>query len=216
MEKDNSRGQAVVETLKSDSVVSLAAEYLELGVDTMLESETLKDIPLVNSVVAIYNVAGSIRDKMLTSKLLRFMTQLSEIPQEERIKMVEKLNEDEKFSGRAGSAVIEILDRLESDRKPELAAIFFACYARNEISFLELRRILLALERIPSFDIDKLETFSKSTIEESLKMDDSMLIAFVSAGLGVNNGGFGGGAIISTSLCHTFVNCLTSQGSGTP
>jgi len=212
MKKDNSRGQAVIEMLKTDSVVSLAAEYLELGMDAILESEALKDIPLVNSVVAVCNVAGSVRDKILASKLLRFMTQLSKIPQQERIEMVEKLNVDEKFSGRAGSAIIEILDRLESDRKPELAANFFACYARNEISFLELRRILLALERIPSFDIDKLEAFSKSTIGDSLKMDDSMLIAFVSAGLGVNNGGFDGGAIIPTSLCHTFVNCLTSQG----
>lgn len=36
--------------------------------------------------------------------------------------MVDKLNEDDKFSGRAGAAVIEILDRMESQKKPELAA----------------------------------------------------------------------------------------------
>ena len=37
--------------------------------------------------------------------------------------MVDKLNEDNKFSGRAGATVIEILDRMESQKKPELAAI---------------------------------------------------------------------------------------------
>jgi hypothetical protein len=119
--------------------------------------------------------------------------------------MAEKLNEDEKFAGRAGAAVIEILDRMESDKKPELAAKCFAAYARNEISFEELRRILLALERAPSFDIEKLEQFSQTTIDESLKMDEALLLAFANSGLGQNNGGFDGGAILPTKLCKKFV-----------
>lgn len=205
MDKDTQRGSAVVNVLKSDSVVSVGKEYLEIGIDTLMESGALKDIPLVNTVVGIVGAAGSVRDQLLANKLLRFVSHLSEIPQEERIAMVEKLNDDDKFSGRAGAALIEILDRMESEKKPELAAKFFAAYARNEISFEELRRILVALERLPSFDIVKLEEFSKAEIEESLKMDESLLLAFVNAGLGKNNGGFDGGAIIPTSLCKLFV-----------
>jgi hypothetical protein len=64
---------------------------------------------------------------------------------------------------------------------------------------------LVALERVPSFDIEKLKRFSTSTTEESLQMDESILLTFVNAGLGKNNGGWDGGAIIPTSLCKTFV-----------
>lgn len=205
MERDTQRGSAVVNVLKSDSVVSIGKEFLELGIDTLLESGALKDIPLVNTVVGILGAASSVRDQLLANKLLRFISQLSKIPQEERIAMVKKLNEDDKFFGRAGAALIEILDRMESEKKPEYAAKFFAAYARNEISFEELRRILVALERVPSFDIVKLEKFSKATIEETLEMDESLLLAFVNAGLGKNNGGFDGGAIVPTSLCKTFI-----------
>lgn len=205
MKKDTQRGSAVVNVLRSDSVVDVGKEYLELGVDTLLESGALKDIPLVNTIIGIFNVAGSVRDQIFTSKLLRFLIRLSEVPQDERIAMVEKLNEDEQFSGRAGAAVLEILDRMESEKKPELAAKCFAAYARNEISFEELRRILLALERVPSFDIEKLEQFSRTTIVESLKMDEALLLAFVNAGLGQNNGGFDGGAILPTRLCKKIV-----------
>jgi len=205
METDTQRGSAVVNVLKSDSVVSVGKEFLELGIDTVLESGALKDIPLVNTVVGIFSAAGSFRDQLLVNKLLRFISQISEISQGERIAMVENLNEDDKFSGRAGAAVIEILDRMESEKKPEYAAKFFAAYARSEISFEELRRILVALERVPSFDIEKLEKFSKSTIEESVQMDEFLLLAFVNAGLGKNNGGWDGGAIVPTSLCETFV-----------
>jgi hypothetical protein len=203
--EDTKRGQGIVSVLRSDSVVSVGKEYLELGIDTALESGALKEIPFVSTVVGVFNVAGTIKDQILTTKLIRFINQLSAISKEEREKMVEKLNEDDKFSGRAGSAVIEILERMESERKPELAAIAFAAYAKEEISFEQLRRILLALERVPSFDIEKLITFSNAELVESAQMDEAMLLAFVNAGLGVNNGSFDGGVIVPTELCHLFI-----------
>ncbi|WP_263597333.1 hypothetical protein [Pseudomonas fluorescens] len=36
-------------------------------------------------------------------------------------------------------------------------------------------------------------------------MDESLLLAFVNAGLGMNNGGFDGGAILPTKLCQLFL-----------
>ena len=205
MEKDTQKGSAVVNALKSDSVVSVGKEFLELGIDTALESGVAKDIPLVNTVVGIFGAVNSVRDHLLANKLIRFMSQLSEVSQKERIVMIDKLNEDSKFSGKVGAALIEILDRMESEKKPELSAKCFAAFARNEISFEEFRHILLALERVPSFEIEKLEKFSKSTIGESLQMDEPVLLSFVNAGLGKNNGGFDGGAIVPTNLCKIFV-----------
>ncbi|MNZ31246.1 hypothetical protein D3C78_485400 [compost metagenome] len=205
MKKDTQRGSAVVSVLKSDSVVSVGKDFLELGIDAVLESGALKDIPLVNAVVGIFGAAGSVRDQLFVNKLIRFMSQLSEVSQEERIAMVQKLNEDNKFSGKVGAALIEIIDRMESEKKPELSARCFAAFARGEISFEELRQILFALEKVPSFEVEKLEQFSKSTIDESLKMDESVLLSFVNAGLGKNNGGFDGGAIVPTNLCKIFV-----------
>lgn len=202
---DTKRGSALINALRSDSVVSIGKEYLEFGVDAALESGVLKDIPFINTLVGAFNVAGSFRDQLLTAKLLKFISQLSEISEPERIAMVEKLNEDDKFSGRFGASVIEILDRMESDKKPELAAKCFGAFAKGQISFEELRRILFALEKIPSFDIDKMRDFSNTTIEESVKMDESLLLAFVNAGLGKNNGGMDGGAILPTSLCKLFI-----------
>jgi hypothetical protein len=200
--KDTQRGSAVVNVLKSDSIASVGKDLLELGVDAALESGILKDIPLVNTLVSIFSAAGTFRDQILAAKLLRFLHQLSETSKKERIVMVEKLNEDGKFSGRVGASVIEILDRMESEKKPELAAKCFAAFAKGNISFEELQRILFALERVPHFYIDKLEKFS---IEESIKMDEFILLAFVNAGLGKNNGGMDGGAILPTKLCKLFI-----------
>lgn len=203
--KDSQRGSAVVNVLQSDSMVDLGKEFLELGFDAVLESGALQEIPIVNTLVGMFSVAGIVRDEIFANKLLRFLSQLSEIPKKDRIAMVEKLNQDDKFSGRTGAALIEILERMESERKPELAAKCFAAYAREEISFEELRRILFALERVPSFDIEKLGKFAKMTMEDSVKLDESLLLAFVNAGFGKNNGGFDGGAIVPTNLCELFL-----------
>jgi hypothetical protein len=148
---------------------------------------------------------GSVRDQILSIKIIKFLHQLSSTSIEERMEMVEKLNEDDKFKGRVGSAIIEILDRMESDKKPEFAAKCFSAFAQKEISYQELRRVLWALERVPSFDLEKLPHFANATIDESLKMDESLLIGFVHSGLGVNNGGFDGGAIVPTGICGLFL-----------
>lgn len=202
---ESKRGEGITSVLRSDSVIAVGKEYLELGVDAVLDSEVLKDVPLVNTVVGIFNVAGTFRDHILATKLIRFLNQLSDVKQQDRVEMVERLNEDGKFSGRVGSALIEILDRMESEKKPELAARCFAAYAKKEISFEELRRILLALERVPSFDIEQLAAFSKAMPVDLAQMDEAMLLAYVNAGLGVNNGGFDGGLIVPTKLCQLFI-----------
>ena len=69
-----------------------------------------------------------------------------------------------------------------------LAANFFKSFSREEINFSEFRRVLVSLERIPSFDIPELSAFSTCDISEALKLDQSLLLSFVNAGLGQNNG----------------------------
>jgi hypothetical protein len=204
--KETSRGKIVANVIKSDSVVSLGKEYVELGIDTALESGALKDIPFVSTVVGLCNSVGTVKDYIFATKLIKFLNQFSEVPLHERMIMVDKLNEDDKFAGRAGTALIEILDRMESEIKPELAAKCFAAYAKEIISYAQLRHMLHALERVPTFQIAGIEEFSEATIEKSLKVEESALLAYVNAGLGMNNGGMDGGAILPTKLCRLFVS----------
>lgn len=47
MEKDTQHGSAIIKVLRSDSVVDIWKEYLELGIDRALESGVLENIPLM-------------------------------------------------------------------------------------------------------------------------------------------------------------------------
>ena len=203
--KETSQGETVVNIVKSNSVVSLGKEYLELGLDAALESGALKDIPFVNTVVGLWSAVGTVKDRIFAVKLVKFLSQLSEIPLHERMIMVDKLNQNDKFSGRTGTVLIEILDRMESDTKPELAAKCFAAYAKEMISFTQLRHILHAIERVPTFEISGVAKFAVA--EGAYRtMEEVTLLSYVNAGLAVNNGGLGGGAIIPTELCRLMVS----------
>ena len=206
MKQETPRGSTIANVIKSDSVVEFSKEVLEMGIDAALESGIVKEIPIVSTVVGVFSVGGAIRDQLLASKVIGFLAELSKLSTEERDGMIEKLNADEKFAGRVGDALIEILDRMESERKPGIAAQCFAAYARGQIDYLQLRRLLVAIERLPSFDINRVRDFAGSTIEEQGATDESFAISLVNAGLAQNNGGWDGGVIVPTRLCALFLS----------
>lgn len=101
--------------------------------------------------------------------------------------------------------LIEIIDRMESEDKPEIAAEFLKAFAREEIDFNILRRLLVALERIPSFDIRGLAVFAAIDSNQAVEMDEAFLDGLVNAGLGKSNGAWKR-IIVPTDLCMTFVH----------
>ena len=206
MAQDSKRGSELVEVIKSDDVTDLFKEYGEIAIDSALESGTLESIPLLNTLVGIFKTVSSVHDRRFTEKLIRFISGFADPDDATRINMANRLNENDKFAGKAGDRLIEIIDRMESENKPEIAAAFLKAFAFEHIDFITLRRLMVALERIPSFEIDELDTFSKYDENNHHQIsDEALLLSFVNAGLGKNNGGFEGGIILPTDLCAVFV-----------
>lgn len=204
MKKDTKRGNALISALKSDEIVELSKEYIELGIDSLIESDVFESIPFVGTAIGLYKAAGSVRDQLFIEKVIRFLTHFSDLPDAERINMTERLNEDDKFAGKAGAKLIEIIDRMESEDKPEVAAEFLKAFGRKEIDFNVLRRLLVALERVPSFDIRKLAVFAAIDPDQPMKMEDDFLDSLVNAGMAKSNGAWKS-IIVPTELCRTFV-----------
>lgn len=202
---DSKRGSALVSLFKSNEIKEIGIECTEVGIDTFIESGVLQSIPLVSTIVGLYKATGTVRDQLFTEKLVRFLTNFSDLTNDVRIEMVEKLNEDDKFAGKTGARLIEIIDRMETENKPELAATFFKAFARDEISFDILRRLLVALERVPSFDLDELALFASRGSYDSLSTDEPRILGYVTAGLAINNGAMDGGRFVPTRLCNIFV-----------
>jgi hypothetical protein len=126
MSERDTLGSSLVATLRSDEVVSIASDAAELGIDAALAEGLLRDVPVVSTLVSLAKVGLTVRDRLFVRKLLKFLCELKAIPSEERQRMVEKLEADPGYGRNAGEHLIEILDRLDAHRKPEMTARVFA------------------------------------------------------------------------------------------
>ena len=117
---------SIKESILSEKAVSLASEYSEIALDSILQDGILKDIPVINTIIGISKASIAMRDRLLIKKIVQFLAGLNDVTFEKRIQMIIRLEQDTKFSQSVGEHILEILERVESHRKPIIIARVFA------------------------------------------------------------------------------------------
>lgn len=196
----------LVRTVKSGQLGGLAKEVTEAGIDAVLEQDGLiKDLPVVGSLVALAKVGASVRDRLLAEKIVRFLAELNSLAPEEREEMIAKLEETEGFRDRVGERLLEILERISIDRQPEMIAKVFAAFARGEITTLDLKRLAVAIERVPPHELENAREYYSLDEDARWQADIAMTLALQGAGLLAITGGYDGGAYYATPLMDLFM-----------
>jgi hypothetical protein len=198
-------GKAVVESIKSADLASLAGEYAEIGIDAVLSEGVLRDIPIVGTITALGKLGASINDRIFTKKIVRFLISLAAISEQDRLALIEKLNEEDEFRNKVGERVIEILDRIDSQRKPEMVASVFKAYAEELIDGNTLRRLNHTIERIPAYDITFVRKFAEATAEARIEIPNIILNQLAMAGLANPVSAWDGMVFVPTEICEKFL-----------
>jgi hypothetical protein len=200
-----SLGNAVTETLLSEPVASIAAEYAEIGLDSLLSDGVLKEIPFVNSLVAITKVGLAVSDRLLVNKLLQFLSALNNVPHEKRREMVVRLEADKAFGQKVGEHILELLSRIEGKDKPNMVAKVFTAYADGKIDGKMLLRLNGAIERLPGSEIQNVRPFHERSEQKPFEFDDYTGQAISISGLAKISAGLSGVFYESADLCETFL-----------
>ena len=194
-----------------DKIVDLVQEYAQRALDVLTSDDVLKLIPGVKTFVVGAAAVRTVRDEMLLTKLETFMTAFSDVPAEQRQAMIDRLASDATYRRKLGEHIIEVLDRLESHRKPKIAGEIFAAFARGEIDLTLLQRLLNAIERLPAVEIDTVRRFvdTQSDSTERARIDRESIQALIGAGLvatGISSP-IGGGSVFyyANTTCQKFV-----------
>ena len=206
MSKPKDLGLAVVESIQTDSTIDLVKEYCEIGIDAALSDGALKDLPIVSTIVAFGKLGVSINNRLLIIKLMKFLSQSQSMTAQERIEMVQKLESDPAYGRKVGEHLIELLDRIESQLKPEMLSLVFKAYAASEIDADMLHRLNNAIERIPHFEIPNIRVFNDMTPDDRLRFNASSLQAFVNAGLATLISGYGKLVYKPNEVCEKFLS----------
>jgi hypothetical protein len=194
----------VAGALTSPGLDDLAADYAELGLDGVLDGDTVSEVPLVKSLVAIVRVGIAIRDRLFCRKLFDFLVGFRGISEWERRDMVSRLEADPTYGRRVGEHLTELLDRIESVKKPLMVARVFQAYADKSIDAMMLHRLCGAVERIPVFEIPTLRRFCE-TIAERRQESTPTLQNLQGAGLLNASAAYGGMSFEENEVAKVFL-----------
>lgn len=110
----------------------------EVGLDTIIEDETLKSIPFVSTAISVYKIGSTIREKHHFKKLIEFIGEINrKVDNDKRKQYIKKFEENKKFQELELEYIIIILDRYLNYDKPKWLAKLYLSYLDERLSWRE-------------------------------------------------------------------------------
>lgn len=176
------------DSIVSDKLSELASDAAELGLDSLLTDGVVKDIPVIGSLLKMAQVAMGIRENIFARKVLKFLTQLKDVPKEQREKFIEKLESDKDHHHKVGEKVMVILERLDDMDKATIIGRLMRAAIKEHITYEHFLKLCSIVDK--AFFSDLLKLKGKSTdnwgireIFYSLNRDKDMQQHFYTIGI---------------------------------
>lgn len=149
----------------SKNAVSVSVEFLENGIDMLISEDTLRNIPILNSIGAAIRVGRDLRERNLFKQTSAFLSEFnSGVINEEKLQKYKKKLEKDKEKTSELERVLLILNNNIDVEKSKIVAKLFTAYINERITwsdfceysdvtsrlFIEDLRILRALYENPN------------------------------------------------------------------
>ncbi len=125
----------------NDSLVinssDIIGDYLELGIDSILENDSLKEIPIVKTFLSIGKITKNIRERNLIKNLVIFLNELNSgnIDKEKLNKHKEELRQNHKKAEKELGRVLIILEQTIDNIKSSILGKLYKAYVNQEIDW---------------------------------------------------------------------------------
>ncbi|WP_324027791.1 hypothetical protein QSV08_07550 [Maribacter sp. BPC-D8] len=153
MKKTENPNKKLELVIKDSDLPSLSKDFAEVAVDGILDDGVLRDLPLVGAVIGVIKFGNSINKYLSAKKIYKFLFELHKIPQEDRIKKIDEINNSKKYQSSVGEMIFELLDRIESDGKPEIIGKMFAAVIEEKIDFTDYLRCAHIVKNFFYYDL---------------------------------------------------------------
>jgi len=144
---DDSVGSAIVEAIRQPDSVDLIAELAEMGLDSILANDAVKDIPIVGLLRKVWSVGGTIRDALFMRNLARLLKRACDATDAERERFAAQVHDDPGFAHRVGEQILLLVDRLDDARKPVVLGHAFSQVVKGHLTFDEFLEVAAAIDR---------------------------------------------------------------------
>ena len=114
----------------SSDICDTVGDLAEVGLDAVMDDGILKDIPILSTVVGLYRIGHTIRERHTIKQLALFVMELDKgcVDEKKRKIIINRLNGDAKRSKQEIEYILVVLDSYLEYEKPQmLARLFIAC-----------------------------------------------------------------------------------------
>lgn len=147
---------SVIESMKSPSLIDLTLEVGEVAIDSLFDDGLAKDIPFFGLIMKANDAVTSIRGRIFAAKIYKFLKVIGQTSKAERDRVIDDISCKKGGVEAAGIAILDLIDRLDSERKPELVGKLFNACANKDITVEEYLRLADVISKVYLNDIELL------------------------------------------------------------
>lgn len=141
-------------SLIDPNLQNLGVDLIEMGIDSILNDGIIKDIPIINTIVALSKIGANIHDRLFLKKIIFFLNQLKDIPSSKREEMLNKINDSKKYKIKVGEKLLYIIDSCEDYEISERIGVLFVAYIEEKITYDDFLKTVSVLKNLNSNDFN--------------------------------------------------------------
>lgn len=141
-------------TIRDQSLQQTAVSLGEIGLDSLLDDGTLRDIPIIGTLLGIAKSAVNIRDRLFIAKLQKLLNELRDVPPAKRDEMIQRINDSPEFEIRVGEKILYITERCSDHVDAAIIGRLFRSYLEERITYSEFLRLSRCVDKVMPDDLN--------------------------------------------------------------
>jgi len=164
---------AISEIVKSKDLQKISLDTVEKVLDSQIEEEILKEIPVVKFLIAARRIYSSYSDRIFIKKSMTALLEIGEINSEDREKFFKELD-DKNASG--SEKILIAINHLESMEKSKIFGRLCKLKVASKINMDDFYRLTKLIQDAYIADLNLINDFKKIDGEEIYEGDYLPLI----------------------------------------
>lgn len=152
----------------------IIGEYIEVGIDSFINDGILKDIPIVNTIVAVLKIGKNIHDRNLLKQTLTFINEFNKnnITEEQLKNYKERIEKDRKKCEDELGRVLLLLNNFIDKEKSIMLSKLFKAYVSQLLNWNDFCEYSEIINRLFIQDFSFLQEIYLGRISDTTNRSD--------------------------------------------
>ncbi|MBL8091832.1 MAG: hypothetical protein JNJ43_15960 [Anaerolineales bacterium] len=156
MNENESIGNSLIETIISSNVPDVASDLGEIALDSMLKDGTLRDVPVIGTLLGVAKTVSAFRDYFLLRKIISFLNGVKDVDPKARKQFAEEMENNPSHRQEIGGKLMVYIDRFDDFDKAAMLAKLFKAHLEHKISTNTFFRFASIVDRAYINDLKSL------------------------------------------------------------